>query len=145
MYWLIGFDLCICFDDLSKHSKSYRQIALILAKIPSRDAYPADIPNIHSTPSERCGKLNACYFAGSITSFPIIETINSDITEYTATNPTSTTDGQYYTNKTLYLSSCRPAIDSSLSVSRIGSRFYLITHSSIVCLSGMFLVFTNCL
>jgi F-type H+-transporting ATPase subunit alpha len=44
-----GFDCCICFDDLSKHSKCYRQISLILAKIPSRDAFPADIFNIHSS------------------------------------------------------------------------------------------------
>ena len=44
-----GFDCSICFDDLSKHSKCYRQISLILAKIPSRDAFPADIFNIHSS------------------------------------------------------------------------------------------------
>ena len=41
-----GFDTIICFDDFSKHSKSYRQISLILAKIPSRDAFPSDISNI---------------------------------------------------------------------------------------------------
>jgi len=81
-----GFDCCICFDDLSKHSKCYRQISLILAKIPSRDAFPADIFNIHSSLLERCGKLMYSYFGGSITAFPVIETINSDITEYIATN-----------------------------------------------------------
>jgi len=62
-----------------------------------------------------------CYFGGSITAFPVIETINSDITEYIATNVISITDGQFYTNKRLFLDSCRPAIDSGLSVSRIGS------------------------
>jgi hypothetical protein len=61
------------------------------------------------------------YFGGSITAFPVIETINSDITEYIATNVISITDGQFYTNKKLFLDSCRPAIDSGLSVSRIGS------------------------
>ena len=61
------------------------------------------------------------YFGGSITAFPVIETINSDITEYIATNVISITDGQFYTNKRLFLDSCRPAIDSGLSVSRIGS------------------------
>lgn len=116
-----GFDCCICFDDLSKHSKCYRQISLILAKIPSRDAFPADIFNIHSSLLERCGKLMYSYFGGSITAFPVIETINSDITEYIATNVISITDGQFYTNKRLFLDSCRPAIDSGLSVSRIGS------------------------
>lgn len=116
-----GIDSIICLDDLSKHSKSYRQISLILAKIPSRDAYPADIFNIHSSLLERCSKLKSSYYSGSITSFPIIETINSDITEYIATNIISITDGQFYMNKSLFINSIRPAIDSSLSVSRIGS------------------------
>ena len=116
-----GFDTIICFDDFSKHSKSYRQISLILAKIPSRDAFPSDISNIHASILERCGKLKLCYFNGSITAFPIIETIANDITEYTATNIISITDGQLYTNKKLFLDSCRPSIDSALSVSRIGS------------------------
>lgn len=116
-----GIDSTISFDDFSKHSKAYRQISLILAKIPSRDAYPADIFNIHSSLLERCSKLKYSYFGGSITAFPIIETINSDITEYIATNVISITDGQFYTSKKLFLDSCRPSIDSSLSVSRIGS------------------------
>ena len=116
-----GNDICLCFDDLSKHSKSYRQLSLILAKIPSREAFPSDIFNIHSSLLERCGKLSAYYFGGSISSFPFIETINSDITEYIATNVISITDGQFYTNKRLFLDCCRPAIDSGLSVSRIGS------------------------
>ena len=116
-----GYDICICFDDLSKHSKAYRQCSLLLNKIPSRDAYPADIFNIHSSLLERCGKLKFSYFGGSITSLPIIETINADITEYIATNVISITDGQFYTNRNLFLNSNRPAIDSGLSVSRIGS------------------------
>ncbi len=116
-----GFDNVICFDDFPKHSKSYRQISLILAKIPSRDAFPSDIFNIHASILERCGKLKLCYFNGSITASPIIETIANDITEYIATNIISITDRQLYTNKKLFLDSCRPSIDSALSVSRIGS------------------------
>merc|ERR1711933_147 len=109
------------FDNFSKHSKSYRQISLILGKIPSRDAFPSDIFNIHASILERCGKLKLCYFNGSITASPMIETIANDITEYIATNIISITDGQLYTNKKLFLDSCRPSIDSALSVSRIGS------------------------
>ncbi len=116
-----GFDSVICLDDFSKHSKSYRQISLILAKIPSRDAFPSDIFNIHASILERCGKLKLCYWNGSITASPIIETIANDITEYIATNIISITDRQLYTNKKLFLDSCRPSIDSALSVSRIGS------------------------
>src|SRR5688572_4915415 len=53
-----SFDISICFDDLSKHAKSFRQINLILGVIPSRDAYPAAVFNLHSSLLERCGKLN---------------------------------------------------------------------------------------
>ena len=81
-----GFDTTISFDDSPKHSKSYRQISSIPAKIPSRDASPSDIPNIHASISERRGKLKICYFSGSISASPIIETIANDTTEYTATN-----------------------------------------------------------
>lgn len=116
-----GYDICICFDDLSKHSKAYRQCSLLLNKIPIRDCYPADIFNIHSSILERCGKLNYKYFGGSITALPIIETINADITEYIATNVISITDGQFYLNRNLFMNSNKPAIDSGLSVSRIGS------------------------
>ena len=112
-----GQDICICFDDLSKHSKAYRQCSLLLNKIPSRDAYPADIFNVHSSLLERCGKLKCCCFGGSVTSLPVIETINADITEYIATNVISITDGQFYTSRVLFLNSNRPAIDSGLSVS----------------------------
>ncbi len=116
-----GFDTIITFDDLSKHSRAYRQCSLLLNKIPSRDAYPADIFNIHSSLLERCSKLSFNYFLGSITSLPVVETINADITEYIATNIISITDGQLYTNQNLFLNSMKPAIDSGLSVSRIGS------------------------
>jgi len=116
-----GMDVAICFDDLSKHSRSYRQISLILGKIPARDAFPADIFNIHASLLERCGKLNAIYFGGSISCFPIIETINSDITEYIATNIISITDGQFYLSRGQFLDGVRPAVNTALSVSRIGS------------------------
>jgi len=116
-----GFNSCICFDDLSKHAKSFRQINLILGVIPSRDAYPAAVFNVHSSLLERCGKLNSFFSFSSITAFPVIETINSDITDYIATNIISITDGQFYLSRLLFINSIRPSIDSGLSVSRIGS------------------------
>jgi F0F1-type ATP synthase alpha subunit len=111
----------IAFDNLSTHSKSYRQISLILGKIPSRDAFPADIFNLHSSLLERCGKVKSLLLGCSITGIPIIETLNSDITEFIATNLISITDGQFYISKELFLNSIRPAIELSLSVTRIGS------------------------
>lgn len=120
-----GFDVVVCFDDLSKHSRSYRQISLLQNKIPSRDAYPSDVFNIHSSLLERAGfsRLIGSLRNGfsSISCLPIIETINADISEYIATNVISITDGQYFLSKSLFNSSNRPGIDSSLSVTRIGS------------------------
>jgi F0F1-type ATP synthase alpha subunit len=116
-----GYDMMISFDDLSKHSKAYRQISLINHSIPSRSCFPADIFNIHSSLLERACKMRLSYWGGSITAFPIIETINSDISEYIATNIISITDGQLYMSRRLFLTTSRPAIDSALSVSRIGS------------------------
>ena len=116
-----GNNIPIRSDDPPKHSKSYRQTPSILAKIPSRDALPSDIPNVHPALLERCGKSSAIYPGGTISASPIIETISPDITEYIATNTIPITDRQSYTNKQLPLDSCRPAIDSGLPASRIGS------------------------
>ena len=114
-----------CFDDPSKHSKSHRQTPSIPAKIPSRDAFPADTFNIHPSLSERSGKSKYSYYGGSITGIPITETTNPDITEYTATNVIPTTDGQFYTSNSLFIDSHRPSLDSGPSVSRIGSNAQL--------------------
>ena len=120
-----GFDRCIRSDDLSKHSRSYRQTSPLQNKIPSRDAYPSDVSNIHSTPPERVayGVWMGTLRNGrsSISCLPIIETINADISEYIATNVIPITDRQFYMNKTPYYLSSRPAIDSSPSATRIGS------------------------
>ena len=61
------------------------------------------------------------YGNGSLTAFPIIETIHCDVTEQIATNVISITDGQIYTNGNLFKKGQRPAVDSALSVSRVGS------------------------
>ena len=93
------------------------------SKTPGRDAPPADIPNAHPPSLERRGKCGSAGRgrAGSITASPITETINPDTTESIATNATPTTDGQFYTNKILFLDPFRPAIDSGPPASRIGS------------------------
>lgn len=115
-----GFDMVMIIDDLNKHSKTYRQVSLILGKVPSRDAFPAEIFNIHSTILERIGRL-INKIKGSMTCLPIVETVNNDITEYIATNVISITDGQIYLSTNNFRLGIRPAIDSGLSVSRIGN------------------------
>ena len=58
---------------------------------------------------------------GSITALPIIETQAGDISAYIPTNVISITDGQIFLQQDLFNSGFRPAIDTGLSVSRVGS------------------------
>lgn len=109
------------FDDLIRHAKSYRQLALIIGSMPARSSFPANIFNIHSSLLERFSRMFSLSDRGSISCLPILETINQDISEYISTNVISITDGQLFISRSLFHSSIRPSIDSSLSVSRIGS------------------------
>ena len=67
-----------------------------------------------------------------MTAFPIIETIHCDVTEQIATNVISITDGQIYTNANLFKKGYRPAVDSALSVSRVGSSGQFIYFKRLV-------------
>ena len=58
---------------------------------------------------------------GSITALPIIETQAGDISAYIPTNVISITDGQIFLQQELFNSGFRPAVDTGLSVSRVGS------------------------
>ena len=58
---------------------------------------------------------------GSLTCFPVIETLVSDVSSYITTNVVSITDGQLFLSLNLFLTGLRPAVDHGLSVSRIGS------------------------
>lgn len=116
-----GDDVLIIYDDLSKHAVAYRTLSLLLRRPPGREAYPGDIFYLHSRLLERSGKLNEENGNGSITALPIIETEAGDISAYIPTNVISITDGQLFMQSSLFNSGQRPAIDSGLSVSRVGS------------------------
>lgn len=116
-----GKDVLIVFDDLSKHAVSYRTLSLLLRRSPGREAYPGDIFYLHSRLLERACKLSKEYGGGSITALPIVETQSGDISAYIPTNIISITDGQIFLMSDLFASGQRPAIDSGLSVSRVGS------------------------
>ena len=59
--------------------------------------------------------------SGSITALPIIETQAGDVSAYVPTNVISITDGQLYLEPDLFNSGVRPAVNSGLSVTRVGS------------------------
>jgi len=116
-----GKDVLIVFDDLSKHAVAYRTLSLLLRRSPGREAYPGDIFYLHSRLLERSCKLAPEYGGGSITALPIIETQAGDISSYIPTNVISITDGQIFLVADYFAAGQRPAIDSGLSVSRVGS------------------------
>jgi F-type H+-transporting ATPase subunit alpha len=70
---------------------------------------------------ERSCKLNKEYGGGSMTALPIVETQAGDISAYIPTNVISITDGQIFLTTDLFNQGQRPAVDSGLSVSRVGS------------------------
>ena len=116
-----GKDTLIIFDDLSKHAVAYRTLSLLLKRPSGREAYPGDVFYLHSRLLERDCKLDKAYGGGSITALPIIETQQGDISAYIPTNVISITDGQIFLMTDLFNAGQRPAVDSGLSVSRVGS------------------------
>ena len=115
-----GKDVLCVYDDLSKHAVAYRAMSLLLRRPPGREAYPGDVFYLHSRLLERAAKLNDELKGGSITALPIIETLAGDVGGFIPTNVISITDGQIFLESELFYSGIRPAINSGLSVSRVG-------------------------
>ena len=117
-----GRDVFIVFDDLTKHAWAYRELSLLLERPPGREAYPGDIFYLHAQLMERAAKLSPEMGGGSMTFFPIADTLEGDIAGFVPTNLISMTDGQIYLNAALFGEGFKPAVDLGLSVSRIGNR-----------------------
>ena len=126
-----GQDALIIYDDLTKQAWAYRQISLLLRRPPGREAYPGDIFYLHSRLLERAARISAKEVekltkgevkgkTGSLTALPIIETQAGDVSAFVPTNVISITDGQIFLDADLFNSGIRPAINSGLSVSRVG-------------------------
>jgi len=114
----IAISSFLLFDDLSRHSP------------PGREAYPGEIFFVHSRLLERSAKLSYYLGGGSLTSFPVIETLAGDVSAYIPTNVISITDGQIFLSASLFLAGILPAIDVGLSVTRVGSIALFIGYSS---------------
>jgi len=126
-----GENALIVYDDLTKQAWAYRQISLLLRRPPGREAYPGDIFYLHSRLLERAARINAEEVSrltngqvqgktGSLTALPIIETQAGDVSAFVPTNVISITDGQIFLDVNLFNAGIRPAINSGLSVSRVG-------------------------
>ncbi|MGH2769502.1 MAG: F0F1 ATP synthase subunit alpha, partial [Actinomycetota bacterium] len=120
-HWMYrGEHALVVYDDLSKQADAYRQISLLLRRPAGREAYPGDVFYLHSRLLERGAKLSDELGAGSLTSLPVVETKEGDISAYIPTNVISITDGQIFLEKDLFNRGQRPAIDVGRSVSRVG-------------------------
>ena len=126
-----GQDALVIYDDLTKHAWAYRQISLLLRRPPGREAYPGDIFYLHSRLLERAARMSEAEGGGSLTSLPIIETQEGDLTTYVPTNVISITDGQIYLEPSLFNAGNRPAINAGLSVSRVGGDAQLRSMRSV--------------
>lgn len=115
-----GRDVLIVYDDLSKHAVAYRTMSLLLHRPPGREAYPGDVFYLHSRLLERSACLSEEKGGGSITALPIIETMAGNISAFIPTNVISITDGQIFLETELFHSGVRPAVNTGLSVSRVG-------------------------
>ncbi len=116
-----GRHALIVYDDLSKQAVSYRQMSLLLRRPPGREAYPGDVFYLHSRLLERSAKLGDAAGNGSLTALPIIETQGGDVSAFIPTNVISITDGQIFLETELFYQGIRPAVNTGLSVSRVGS------------------------
>jgi F-type H+/Na+-transporting ATPase subunit alpha len=116
-----GREALIVYDDLTKHAEAYRNISLIIRRPPGREAFPGDVFYLHSRLLERAARLNKDYGNGSLTALPIIETKANDVSAYIPTNLISITDGQIFLETDLFNAGQRPALNTGISVSRVGS------------------------
>ena len=126
-----GRHALIIYDDLSKQAVSYRQMSLLLRRPPGREAYPGDVFYLHSRLLERSAKLNEDNGSGSLTALPIIETQGGDVSAFIPTNVISITDGQIFLETELFYQGIRPAVNTGLSVSRVGSSAQTSAMSSV--------------
>lgn len=109
-------DVLLILDDMSTHARYYREISLLARRFPGRGSYPGDIFYTHAKLIERAGNFKR----GSITCLPVTESVLGDLSGYIQTNLMAMTDGHVFFDIDLYNRGKRPAVNSFLSVTRVG-------------------------
>ena len=118
-----GRNVTVVLDDLSTHSKFYREISLTSGRFPGRESYPGDIFYSHAKIMERAGNfIHKTQGQSSISCFPIVETVEGNLSGYIVTNLMGMTDGHIFFDNNIFQKGRRPAVNSSLSVTRVGKQ-----------------------
>lgn len=129
-----GKDVLVVFDDLSTHAKFYREVSLLARRFPGRDSYPGDIFHAHAKLLERAGNFKHPKEKGkevSITALPLVEIVEGDLTGYIATNLMGITDGHIFFDSNIYYQGMRPAVNTTLSVTRVGRQAHSALSRSV--------------
>ncbi|TSC75983.1 MAG: Uncharacterized protein G01um101430_153 [Parcubacteria group bacterium Gr01-1014_30] len=123
-----GENVLIILDDLTSHAKFYREISLLIKRLPGRSAYPGDIFHIQAALLERAGNIKSPtknldgQEGVSITALPVAETLENDISGFIQTNLMAMTDGHIFFDINDFRKGKLPAINAFLSVSRVGNQ-----------------------
>jgi F-type H+-transporting ATPase subunit alpha len=118
-----GEDVLLILDDLTTHARFYREISLLLKNFPGRDSYPGDIFYTNARLLERAGNFtHPTKGEVAITCFPIVETVEGDLTNYIVTTLMGITDGHIFFDSNIFYKGNRPAVNTSLSVTRVGKQ-----------------------
>lgn len=117
-----GQHALVVVDDLSKHAAVHRELALLMHQPPGREAYPGDVFYLHARLLERAAMLSPERGGGSLTALPVAQTEAGNLSAYIPTNLISITDGQIVLDARLAHLGQWPAVDTGLSVSRVGGK-----------------------
>lgn len=119
-----GSDVLLLLDDLTTHAEFYRELSLLAKRFPGRDSYPGDIFFLHAQLLERAGVFldDTDSKKHALTCLPVVRTVNSDLTDFITSNLISITDGHLLFDTKLFAQGMRPAIDTKLSVTRVGKQ-----------------------
>lgn len=120
-----GKDVLVIFDNLSNHAQFHREIGLLNKQFPGRDSYPGDVFYTHARLLERAGNFVHPHDNNqqvSITCLPVAETTDNDLTDYIVSNLISITDGHLLFDNRLVQKGRWPAINTFLSVTRVGKQ-----------------------